>query len=159
VSISFGSHDHSSGSSSQVEPGMYDATIDSVSLVKDASGLPMVDQYGKEKAQVKFETTEGPLSRRYTISFGKNNQTGQYAAFAKFIEAATGIKCGDNRQRQVTDSELVGKRVRIVADLSDDGKYTNVTNVMPPARVSKPVQHDTAFGDEGLPPEPDEAPF
>ena len=153
----FGEHDHSESSGQHVEPGMYDATIDSVSLVKDASGLPMVDQYGKEKAQVKFETTEGPLSRRYTISFGKNNQSGQYAAFAKFIEAATGVKCGESRQRKVTDVELVGKHVRVVADRSDDGRYVNVTNVMPPARRAKPTSQDergSAF-DEG----PSDPPF
>lgn len=149
----FGEH-ATSDSYAVIEPGMYDATIESVSLVRNADGTPKETENGKEQADVRFLTEQGPVRRRYSISFGQNQSNGLYAQFAKFIEAATGVKCGDSGQRKVSDTMLVGKNVRIVVDINERG-YNNVTNVMAPAKGARPAaSSESAFGDEGLPPEP-----
>ena len=132
----FGQHERSNAPSESIEPGMYDATIESVRLVRNADGTPKVTENDKEQADVKFLTSEGVVSRRYSISFGQNRSTGQYALFAKFIEAATGVKCGDSAQRKVTDSDLAGKSVRIVTDINERG-YANVTSVLAPKNTPR----------------------
>ncbi|MGH7716911.1 MAG: hypothetical protein ACREML_13055 [Vulcanimicrobiaceae bacterium] len=147
MSTRFGDHvkDESAGSGLMPE-GIYEACIESVRLM-EKDGVPMQDQYGKEKALVRFSTDEGSVWRRYTISFGTNPKNGTVAAFAAFIESATGVKAGDSKQRHVTDSDLVGKRVRVVV-IHKDG-YANVDKVLKTA-ISASVDRladSSPFGD------------
>ncbi len=44
-----------------------------------------------------------------------------YPAFARFLEAATGISCGDDAQRSLDERALVGQRLEITLRLGFDG--------------------------------------
>lgn len=124
-----------------IEPGIYDCSIESATVVKDANGNPKINDNGKHQVDVKFRIDdETTLNRRYTITFGKNSQTGDYAAFAKFLAAVTGIPLGDPRQKTVTESDLLGRRARIVTVVTDQG-YVNIDSVAAPPKVkAQPVQ-------------------
>ena len=130
-----GDFDKSGGTA--VDPGMYDAIIESAHVLYE-NGLPKVNDNGKNLIDVMFVLdTETKLRRRYTISFGQNSQTKAYAAFAKVIEAALGIRAGDPAQKAVEEESFAGQRVRIVVETNDRG-YSDIVTVMPPATKSTP---------------------
>jgi hypothetical protein len=137
MGVTFGEYANEGGASG-LDNGMYDATIKSAALVME-NGQPKATQDGKKQVDVFFQIdAETTVKRRYSISFGQNSATKTWAAFAKLIEAATGVKCGEKAQRQVTDMELVGRPVRIVIETNDRG-YSDVANVMaaPQRQVAK----------------------
>lgn len=149
MSTAFGTYDKSSGGV-DMDPGMYDAIIESASLVYE-NGVPKESQNGKNLVKVAVRIDrETVLNRTMSISFGQNKANGQWAVFAKFIEAATGIKCGDKTQRNVTEDELRGKRVRIVVEQNDNG-YMDITSFMPPGKSSARPQPAPAVSNDDEP--------
>ena len=144
----FGTYDKTSAGV-EMEPGMYDGIIESATVVREQDGELKVTEYGKNLVRVAVRLDRDMiLNRTMSISLGQNKANGQYAVFAKFIEAATGIKCGDKAQRNVTDEDLRGKRVRIVVEQNDKG-YMDITSFMPAARAArKAAPVDSAFLDE-----------
>jgi hypothetical protein len=127
--LTLGDHDNSV-SGTAVEPGVYSGIIESVSIVME-NGIPKLTENGKESVDVAIRVDrEITLRRRMSISFGQNSANGQWAVLAKFIEVATGIKCGDKAQRTVTDDALIGQLVRCVVETSDRG-YSNITSFLP----------------------------
>lgn len=126
-----------------VDPGIYDVIVEKAEVVKNADGTLKMTENGKHQVDVMFRIDgDTTLNRRYTISFGKNKQNGQYAAFASFIAAVTGIPMGDPRQRNITESDLMGRRARIVTVVTDEG-YVNIESVAPPPKA-KPQPVDDA---------------
>ncbi len=147
-----------------LDPGMYDATINAVSLVMNGSE-PAITQNGKKQVDVFFDVEGEQVKRRYSISFGQNTTNKQWSAFAKLIEVVTNIKCGDEGQRHVNDGQLINKRVRIVVETNDRG-YSDVSNVMrspqPQAQTKSRPQPVAAVNDaagEESSGETDEIPF
>lgn len=137
-------------SSVNLEPGMYPAMIHTADLVLE-EGTPKVTENGKNLVDVVFVVDrENKPRRRYTISFGQNKSNGQWSAFAKFLEAATGLKCGDKAQRTITAEQLTGKTVRIVVAENDRG-YMDVQNVLPPGKKPQEAQKT-----QPMTPEPDD---
>jgi hypothetical protein len=155
-----------------IEPDVYPATISHCSVVME-NGLPKLDQYGKTRllVRVTLDDETGPdggpieLQRSLAISYGRNSQTGVYAAMAQLIQAATGIPCGDKAQPHVMTEDLLGKPLRVQTDNveSNGAVYTNIVSFLPvkkrdpkAAPAAKPVppqfQHKPAAAPE---PEPD----
>jgi hypothetical protein len=158
MAIKFGEYASSGGIS--LDAGMYNATIKSAAMVME-NGQPKATQDGKNQVDVFFEIDQDTtVKRRYSISFGQNTATKEWAAFSKMIEAATFVKCGDPAQRDVTDSELVGRAVRIVIEANDRG-YSDVKLVMPAPQQAqakaKPVPIAAGSSTEYL--EEDSIPF
>jgi hypothetical protein len=143
-----------------IEPGMYDATISKVELVTE-NGEPKLNKTGKEQVDVYFDVQGETAKRRYAISFGQNSETKAWSGLAVVIKAATGIECGNKDQRTVTDRDMVGKPVRIV--LEENGDYINVTNVMAPAKgarvAPKPQPSGLSVPAEDDSFDPDQIPF
>lgn len=131
----FGEYD--SNATPSVDPGVYDAIIESASLVYETTNgvtTPKRNDNGKALFDVFFTIDASTkLKRRYSISFGQNTTNKQWSAFAKMLEVATGVRCGDPVQKELDDHDLVGKRVRIVVETNDRG-YADVSNVLPSAK-------------------------
>lgn len=156
---------------SSVPDDIYEATIASASIVmeKDQPTVPLIDKFGKSRVLVKFtldnETgNDGgsvELRRQFAISYGATG--GTYAALAQLIQAATGIKCGDKAQRNVTTEQLQGARLRVQTATveKDDKTYTNVVATFPPkAQGARPAAQTKAAASLGLADDDlDEIPF
>lgn len=110
--------------------------------------VPEIDKWGKSRIAVKFELDDevgpdnGPISinRYFSISYGATG--GTFAALATFIQAVTGIKCGDKTQRNVKPSDLIGKPLEIFAENveSNGAMRTNITKTLSPKpQVAKPA--------------------
>ncbi len=54
-----------------------------------------------------------------------------YPAFARFLEAATGIACGDEAQRYLDERALIGQRLEVVLRLGFDGAQRIVAFAAP----------------------------
>jgi hypothetical protein len=155
--------DYDANATPVVEPGMYFAMIKSADIVTD-NGIPKVNDNGKNLVDVLFIVGEYTLKRRYTISFGQNTQNKQWSAFAKMLEATTGVRCGDPAQKSLDEEELRGRECRVVVDTNDRG-YSDITNVLPapkkepaaaakdpvaakPVAAAKPPQRATVHHDD-----------
>ena len=129
---------------SDIDDGMYNAKILSAAIERDGAGEPKKTDEGKFQARVRFGIDDHfrpdgqpeELFRRYTISYGQNSQTAQWAAWAVLCAAATGISCGDARQKKISDQELAGAAVRVVVKrvLKNGNEYVNIVDVMSPAK-------------------------
>lgn len=114
--------------------------------------IPEIDKWGKSRVAVRFELDDevgpdnGPISinRYFSISYGATG--GTYAAFATFLQAVTGIKCGDKAQRNVKPSEIIGKPLQVLtANVEkDDTTRTNITGTLPPKKQTAPATFNPA---------------
>ncbi len=117
----------------KLDNGMYDATIAKIVIVME-NGAPKKNDNGKPLLDVFYQLDEeNTIKRRYSVSLGQNSANKQWAAFAKVIEAATRVKCGDPGQQDVTDEQMIGRAVRIVIEQNDRG-YADVVNVLATAQ-------------------------
>jgi hypothetical protein len=144
--IVFGNYS-SEGAASDIEEGEHPALISRAELVVDEHGepailKPMPGYKGgpKHQCDVTFAINGSEaetVRRRYSISYGQNNQTGAWAGWAELIAAAVGIPCGAKNQRQVTDEDLLGQWCRVVLKNEDkSGKtYLNVKTVLGPKKA------------------------
>lgn len=136
--------DHAKGGNA-VEPGVYSGIIESVTLVME-NGSPKLTQNGKELLDVSIRVSRDlTLNRRMAISYGQNKADKKWAVLAKFIEAATGIRCGDKEQRKVTDDDLIGKTIRCTVEINEND-YADVVSFMPPASSSSSASKPTQSG-------------
>lgn len=136
-----------------LEEGEHRALITHVEMPKDEQGNPL-ESFGKNVVDITFaiEGNEKETARRrYSISFGQNNTTGAWAAFAELLAAATGIVCGDKNQRKLGIHDLEGQWCRVVLKrVEKNGKtYLNVVEVLSPKKerrqATEPAKPDFAF--------------
>lgn len=155
---SFGQFDTSGAATNLQNNGKawYDAEITHAAVVYEADGQPKQHpKNGKKYCRVDFTVPSvladsgkpEVLTRTYVISYGQSTEGAKpWSAFSQMIAAATGIACGDPRQKDVGPSHLVGQYVSINPKINDRG-YTDVESVLqieseepaPPARPTRPV--------------------
>ena len=120
--------------------GMYPATITAAKVLMEDGQPKLHPESHKMSIDVSFQldatNDEGnpiELQRRFGYTFGKNRTTGAYSNWAMFVEAATGVACGDAAQHHVGDKELTGRRlnVRTKNAESNGNKYTNIVDFEP----------------------------
>lgn len=131
---------------SRVEEGRYPATITKAEIQRNPDGTAIENQWGKTQILFHFELENetdaagGPIELRRKLSISYGAMAGAYAPLAMLIQAATGIKCGDKAQRNVTTEQLVGARLLVDTENveKDDKTYTNVTGFKP-YKVTRPA--------------------
>lgn len=117
--------------------GEYSALITKAVIPFDPDTNGPLESFGKHVCDITFAIDGDEAStvkRRFSISFGKNSQTGQYAAFAQLIAAACGVPSGSRSQRDLGSADLEGKWVRAILQRQDSNgvTYPRVVNVFPP---------------------------
>ncbi len=139
---SFGQFDTSGAATNLQNNGKawYDAEITHAAVVYEANGQPKQHpKNGKKYCRVDFTVASvladsgqpEVLTRTYVISYGQSTEGAKpWSAFSQMIAAATGLTCGDPRQKDVGPSHLVGQYVSINPVLNDRG-YTDVERVLP----------------------------
>ncbi len=139
---SFGQFDTSGAATNLQNNGKawYDAAITHAAVVYEANGQPKQHpKNGKKYCRVDFTVASvladsgqpEVLTRTYVISYGQSTEGAKpWSAFSQMIAAATGLSCGDPRQKDVGPSHLVGQYVSINPVLNDRG-YTDVERVLP----------------------------
>lgn len=131
-------HDYApDAAGSNVDDGVYAATIKSAKIVTDENGLPKKNENGKCACDVTFDLGEDiEVRRRFSISFGQNRTNGQWAAFAKFLAAVSGLNPSDPRLGMMEPEELIGKRCQVVIEKNEKG-YSDVANVLAAKRPTQ----------------------
>lgn len=131
-------HDYAADSvGSNVDEGVYNATIKSAKIVLDDNGLPKKNDNGKCACDVTFDLgSDTEVRRRYSVSFGQNRTNQQWAAFAKFLAAISGMPPSDPRLGMMEPEELLGKRCQVVIEKNDKG-YSDVANVLAAKRPTE----------------------
>lgn len=125
----FGAYDTASGKA-EVPDGTYEVAVKSVQVVK-RNGEPVRDQRSNKIKIAIVVTVEAgehkgvDLKRTTTIAYGANSENGAYAVFAQFLEAATGVKCGDPEQKKLGEPVLKGKRL-LVTVLENSKGYADI---------------------------------
>lgn len=130
----FGQYDNRSGAGETMKPGVYAAEIVKADVKREQGGAVVKD---RASGKVKFELivrVSGPkhvgenLKRTMTVTFGQNQESGQYATFARFIETATGIPCGDPAQKAVGPDDLTGKKLSVM--VKPGNGYNNIVDFL-----------------------------
>jgi len=133
-----------------IEPDVYPATITNAAVLME-NGKAKINKYGKTQIAigVLLDNEVGPdggpveLRRTLSISYGRNNASGNYSELAKLIEAACDVACGDAAQRHVTTEQLIGKHLRVQTTNTDkDGRiYTNIAGFLAPRKAPAQFVH------------------
>ncbi len=139
MSNGFGQYESArTGPKVDLEDGIYSALVREAELVRDEKGAP-VESYGKKQVVVRFMVDRDiELRRKYSISYGQNKENGKWAAWASFIEAATGIKCGSPEQKDIGPGDLENIEVRIMVKENDRG-YMDIVDVLQPRKKATPA--------------------
>ena len=112
--MGFGQYDEGGSSQNAMRAGVYRTVIKKANVKRNQAGTIVTDQ---RTSKAKFELVvdvAGPrhvgekLKKTMLVAFGQNAENGQWSQFARFIEHATGIPCGDLRQKEVDEPDLVG---------------------------------------------------
>ena len=127
----------------QIEDDVYAGQITKCFVLMDEKNpaLAAMNEWGKNQIQIVVQLEEldddgNPieLRRRLNISYGQT--AGTYSALAQLIQAATGVKCGEKAQRNVTTEQLQGARLRVqtAAVSKDERTYINITGFFAPKK-------------------------
>lgn len=129
--------------STPVADGYYAGNIKAITPRCVRGGQPELDENGKRRVTIEVDLEDGTaLQRTTSIAFGKNSKKNQYSQWAQFIEAATGVRCGDPAQRQYTARELISLPIGVRTKFS--GSWTDIEEFVPVDRVKARVPLQTA---------------
>jgi hypothetical protein len=144
--------------------GTYEAMIESTTLVRNEQGEPVANRDGKHQVDVYFrvanatDSGNGPVSvrRRFTISYGKNQQNGKWAQWAQFLATARPeVQAGDERQKKISNMHLQGKIVRIVVAENERG-YVDIVRLLPKkAAEAQPSEQRAPTAQQQRKPDPE----
>lgn len=134
--MGFGQYDSGGGARVAMRAGVYHTIIKKADVKRGQGGKIVTDpKSGKAKFELIVDV-HGPrhigeeLKRTMPVAFGANSETGQYAAFARFIEAATGIPCGDARQKDVEEADLLRRDLWVM--VKHENGYNNIVDFVEP---------------------------
>lgn len=149
--MGFGAYDQG-GSGAKMPTAIYDFVVVDADVMR-RNGEPVTDpKTHKVRFRAVLEVTSGEFKgekcpRTMNVTFAPS-QEGKYGPFAEFIAVATGIPCGDPRQRDVDSNDLRGRLLRGM--VKHERGYNNVTEFIsaersaaltappPGARVASP---------------------
>jgi len=128
-----------------LDDGLYlgritEATV--LSEIVNGARVDKLNKFGKSQLEITVELDDledddgAPikLRRRFAISYGTNQTTGQPSELVRFICAVTGLKAMNlGAVRSVKTEELSGKAVHIqTTTVEKDGRiYTNIASFLP----------------------------
>ena len=110
------------GGSAVAIDGAFTATIKNMEVIASEKPRMKITVTIDDGSEFDGET----LTRVGGISFGMNSESKKWAWFAQYIQAATGIPCGDPAQKKAPKESMVGKRVRIKVMHDDEKGYNNI---------------------------------
>jgi hypothetical protein len=126
---------HEAPSTCHLEDATYDGTISKMSL-RMRNGQPERDEFDHKRVSVivNVATSTGdiPLQRTMSMTFDQSDN-GVWSQFAQFIEAASGIPCGDPAQRKVTPRTVINAPIRVVTKYNSSKAKTNIEKFLRPA--------------------------
>lgn len=146
--------------STPVADGFHGGAVKAITPIMKRGGEYDRDDNGKIRVKIEVDLEDGTaLQRTTSIAFGKNSKNNKFSQWAQFIEAATGIPCGDAAQRQVTGRELqgvaIGVRTRFTGswtDIEEFVAYERVANQRPPQGAGGAAPRPAAQRPEAQPP-------
>jgi hypothetical protein len=118
MSGGFGQFDTAGGGSGTPMPlAIYDLVVVDADVKRDSSGEVIRDpKTDKARFRILVEVASGEFKgerivRTCNVTYAPS-QDGNYGPFAQFLQAATGIPCGDPRQREIGRDDLRGRVIR-----------------------------------------------
>ena len=126
----FGQYDTGGGSAKRMPTAIYDLVIVDADVKRDGSGNVVRDpKSDKARFKITLEVANGEfkgerITRTANVTYAPS-QDGNYGPFAQFIEAATGIRCGDVAQKKIGREDLRGRMIRALVKHANG--YNNVT--------------------------------
>jgi hypothetical protein len=125
---------HESPSTCHLEDATYDGIIAKMSL-RMRNGQPERDDFDHKRVSVvvNVATSTGyiPLQRTMSMTFEASG-SGDWSQFSQFIEAATGIPCGDPAQRRVTPRQIANSPIRVETQYNSRKAKTNIEKFLRP---------------------------
>jgi hypothetical protein len=125
---------HESPSTCHLEDATYDGIIAKMSL-RMRNGQPERDDFDHKRVSVvvNVATSTGniPLQRTMSMTFEASG-SGDWSQFSQFIEAATGIPCGDPAQRRVTPRQIANSPIRVETKYNSRKAKTNIEKFLRP---------------------------
>jgi hypothetical protein len=126
----FGQYDTGGGNARRMPTAIYDFGIVDADVKRDGSGAVVRDpKTDRARFVATLEVRAGEfkgerVKRTMNVTYDPSSE-GKYGPFAQFIEAATGIPCGDARQKEIGRDHLRGGTVRGM--VKHEKGYNNVT--------------------------------
>ncbi len=125
----------STGSSKvQLEDDIYSGTIEKIAdFYADDNGVQVepgtpgarrVNRVYVSLGSISPTGEDVTLSKRLNVTLNPS-QAGP-SKFSKFLEAATGIPAGDDRQKSIDTDTLIGKPIRVATEFNAQSGYTNI---------------------------------
>ncbi|HEV8021289.1 MAG TPA: hypothetical protein VGP41_08525 [Candidatus Lustribacter sp.] len=130
----FGEYDSGGGASNVVmRTAIYRLRVEQADVKRDSSGQPVRKdgkvRFGLRTTVVGSNYAGEIVKRTMSISYNAND-SGNFGPFPSFIQAVTGIRCGDDRQRTVGRAELEGREFD--AMIKHERGYNNIIDFIAP---------------------------
>lgn len=112
--------------------GVHRGIIIHIDLDRNPDGTVRVTKNDLQQDQrfviVKVQFPNGVLSRKFPYAWTYNKRKSQWSLWTQFIEALTGIRCGDPRQQEVDTDQLIGTHVDCLLQYKPSSGYTDILN-------------------------------